>query len=355
MRNDPVSALALSVKRFAAEVLLLHPSFVKSVALPGKYQLPFLRDPPGFIRGMDEIVLCFVEVSGGISMNDIPGALRSRDVLRRFERAARLFDKADFVHRHTANGIFERLLPMQVDARRILDLGSATGRDRRTLGKLYRGGLVIGVDRSSAMLAQARRARPWLSRSLDVQANAENLPFAEGSIDIVYANLLLPWIDDLRRCFSEIARVLRKDGLFIFSTLGPDSFVEIRKAWGEALAPRHVRYFPDMHDVGDGLVTSGLRDPVLDVDTLSLSYHDADRLFRDMRHTATGNSLRTRQQTLTGKTRIRLLRERLTNGGRNLPFTVTLELVYGHAWGGGPSPAAGERSFPVSGIGRRRR
>ena len=288
-------------------------------------------------------------------MTETPGALRRRDVQRRFDRAARLFDQADFVHRHAALGLFDRLSPMQIDAARILDLGSATGRDHKSLAKRFRSALVIGLDCSGEMLRLARRRRWWFSRSTVVQADAENLPFADGSLDLVYANLLLPWIDNLPACFAEIARVLRKGGLFVFSTLGPDSFQELRQAWGAELSATRVRSFPDMHDVGDRLVRSGLRDPVLDVDVLSLQYADADRLFADLRRAGAGNSLQLRERALAGKARFHGFRERLASSAMQRPFTVTLELVYGHAWGGGPTPAAGELRFDAGSIGRRRR
>ncbi len=288
-------------------------------------------------------------------MTETPGALRRRDVQRRFDRVARHFDQADFVYRHAALGLFDRLSPMQVDAARILDLGSAAGRDHGSLAKRFRAALVIGVDSSLEMLRLARRRRRWFTRSAVVQADAESLPFADGSMDLVYANLLLPWIDDLPACFAEIARVLRKNGLFIFSTLGPDSFQELRLAWGEALSATRVRRFPDMHDVGDRLVRSGLRDPVLDVDVLTLQYHDADRLFADLRQSGAGNSLQLRERALAGKARFRDFRERLANSAMQQPLKMTLELVYGHAWGGGPVPAAGEIRFDAGSIGRRRR
>lgn len=284
-------------------------------------------------------------------MNDLPGALKRQDVQRRFERAASNFNSADFVHRHTAAGLFDRLLPMQIDAACVLNLGSATGRDHPLLKKRFRAALVFGLDQSRSMLLQARRNRSWFSRVDDIQADAMRLPVADGSVDLVYANLLLPWIDNLPACFAEIARALRKDGLFVFSTLGPDSFRELCDQSSE----NSVRVFPDMHIVGDELVKSRLRDPVLDVDTLSLEYRDPDRLFRDLRNAAAGNSLRSRRRTLSGKGRVRALRDRLTGNGAVLPFTITLELVYGHAWGDGPAPVAGEYRVAAGGIGRRRR
>lgn len=244
---------------------------------------------------------------------------------------------------------------MQINAARILDLGSATGRDRQSLARRFRGALVIGLDSSLEMLRISRRRPRWFYRGAVVQAEAENLPFTDGSLDLVYANLLLPWIDNLPGCFAEIARVLRRNGLFVFSTLGPDSFAELRLAWGEVLAATRVRSFPDMHDVGDQLVRNGLRDPVLDVDVLSLQYGDADRLFADLRGTGAGNSLQLREPGMAGKARFRGFRERLASSAMQQPFKVTLELVYGHAWGGGPTPIPGEIRLDAGSIGRRRR
>jgi malonyl-CoA O-methyltransferase len=287
-------------------------------------------------------------------MNDKPGALRPKDVQRRFERAARQFDESDFVQRHAANGLFERMSPMQLDAAHVLNLGSATGRDRKTLARRFRGAMIIGIDRSPSMLARAKHGRSWFSKSHDILATAERLPIAGGSIDVVYANLLLPWIDEQQACFAEVGRVLRKDGLFAFSTLGPDSFRELREAWDVESWPVHVRDFPDMHDVGDALIRSGLRDPVLDVDSLVLQYTDADKLFLDLRRSAAGNSLRQRQQSLTGKTRIRRFRDRLTDSGKKRVLSVSLELVYGHAWGSGAPLAEGEFHIAAGAIRRRR-
>jgi malonyl-CoA O-methyltransferase len=290
-----------------------------------------------------------------MQMNDEQGALNGKDADRRIGQAARNFDEFDFVPRHAAQGLFERLAPIQVEASRIVNLGCATGRDRKALARRFPKALIVGIDRSAAMLRQGQRNRSWLSKARDLQADARRLPLVTGSIDLVYANLLLPWIDDHPAVFAEAARVLRKDGLFVFSTLGRDSFRELRDAWSKVDSSLHVREFPDMHDMGDALVRCGLRDPVLDVDTLALQYRDTESLFRDFGRTASRNSLRKRRASLTGKGTLRQFVDQLTGGSASRPFSLSLELVFGHAWGGGPAPAAGEYRLPATAIGRRRR
>ena len=262
---------------------------------------------------------------------DIPD-LRRRDVRRRLDSAASSFDTADFVHGLTRDGLLERLRPMTVDAAVVVDLGAATGSAVPLLRRRFRHARVIAVDSSEAMLHAARSKRGLLSKQREVQADAAALPFANGSVDVFFSNLMLPWLDRPDAVFAEVARVLRRDGLFAFATLGPDSLVEIREAWRTVDGGEHVRQFPDMHDVGDALVRAGLRDPVLDVDRLTVNFQNSEALFRDLSAVGARNSLRQRQAGLMGRGRFRRFIDALFAEGPGC--SITVELVYGHCWGG---------------------
>lgn len=284
-----------------------------------------------------------------------PGSLAPRDVRRRFDRAAASFDRADFVHRHAADGMLERMSPMLVDVEHILDAGAATGAASRVLAKRFRRSRVVSLDASLRMLRRARKSRSRFSRIEEIQADAALPPLRTGSIDLVFANMLLPWIDDVPAFFGSVARVLRKDGLFVFSSLGPDSLKELREAWRAIDDDQHVMTFSDMHDVGDALVQAGLREPVLDVDYLKLTYEDVPSLFADLTATGGRNTLRGRRRTLTGRRTFERLRETLGQRAGRAPLEFPLELVFGHAWGGGPPMPHGEYTLDVAEIRRRRR
>ncbi|MEE8157551.1 MAG: methyltransferase domain-containing protein [Gammaproteobacteria bacterium] len=288
-------------------------------------------------------------------MNSPPGMLKFRDLQRRFDRAAASFDEVDFVHRRTADGLMDRLDLMLIDAKWILDIGGATGSASRHLCQRFKRGRVIVLDASHEMLQQAKKKQTWFSRVFGLQANALALPVRTGSVDLVFSNLLLPWIDDLRAMFTEVTRVLRKGGLFVFSTLGPPSLSELREAWATVDNYAHVNRFADMHDIGDGLVHAGLRDPVLDTDFLNVSYRDTAALFRDLTLSGGRNSLADRAKTLTGKGRFRNMDRQLSSRFRGGLLEFRLEIVYGHAWGGGPRPAAGEYLIEAAQIERRQR
>lgn len=288
-------------------------------------------------------------------MNRARPSLKFRDVQRRFDRVAGEFNDADFVHRATFDGLIERLEPVMIEPRYVLDLGCATGTGSRRLARHYRRSRVIGLDASFAMLQQAAKKRFLTKTPLVVQADARLIPLKDASIDLVFANMLLPWIGDPVTCLEEIARVMREGGVFAFATLGPDSLSEIRTAWHEIDEDWHVNAYPDMHDIGDAMVRAGLRDPVLDVDHLNVTYRDTAALYRDLTRTGGRNSLAGRRQTLTGKSRFRAMDARLAGRMSNNVLSLSLELVYGHAWGGGPRAHQGEYRVDPASISHRHR
>lgn len=253
------------------------------------------------------------------------------------------------------DGLLERLDPMQMEPRRILDLGSATGTGTRQIAARFRGARVVAVDVAHAMLRASRGKRWRFSRIREVQGSAAKLPFRDGVFDLVIANLAAPWFTDAETCFTEIARVLRKEGLFAFSSLGPDSLIEIRKAWHDVDNGPHVHPFADMHLVGDALVRAGLRDPVLDVEHLSVTYSQPGALFHELKHCGARNLHVGRQPGLSGKRRFEAFERNLLADSGDGPIELTVEFVFGHAWGGGPRRDPREFHLDPRDIGRFRR
>jgi malonyl-CoA O-methyltransferase len=156
-----------------------------------------------------------------------------------------------------------------------------------------------------------------------VCADLERLPLAEGSIDLVWSNLALHWLSDPLPAFTEFRRVLAAKGLVMFSTLGPDTLKELRRAAGE----RRVHRFIDMHDLGDMLLAAGLAAPVMDMEMLTLEYADADALLADLRGSGQTSARADRPRGLCGRGFAERLRRALGDKPR-----LSFELVYGHAW-----------------------
>lgn len=254
-----------------------------------------------------------------------------------------------------------RLEPVAIEARVVLDLGSATGSADNALRSRFRPEHIISLDISRKMLRQSIHKRSWLRRfsfcrSSHVQADASCLPLRDQSIDLIFCNLLLPFIDNPAAVFKEVARVLTKGGVFTFATLGPDSLAEIGRAWSTVDDSAHVNVFPDMHDIGDALVQSGLRDPVLDVDRLAIHYEDSAKLFADLSNVGGRNALQHRNRSMMGKKRFEKMLAALmgSQDKAGSGLELGLELVYGHCWGGGAKSAPLDHRIDASGIGLRR-
>lgn len=256
-------------------------------------------------------------------------------VRRRFEASAANAAAHDFVAREIAGRMAERLDYIRLDPDRILDLGSGHGADLETLGRRFPQARRLALDFALPLLRQAR-PRPGLLQRLSgrgnsvdaICADASCLPLARGTMDLVWSNLMLLWLSDPADALREAHRVLRVGGLLMFSTLGPDTLRELR----EAFPGEHVHRFIDMHDLGDLLVRAGFADPVMDMQTITLTYPDVDSLFAELRHTASNCASSKRPRGLTGRqtwARARARLEAMRHDGR-LP--ASLEVVFGHAW-----------------------
>lgn len=260
-----------------------------------------------------------------------------RDVRRAFERAARTYDEAAVLQREVGTRLLEHLDPMRIDPRCVLDLGCGTGETLAALQRRYSRATVIGLDLAQAMLARAAARAPWWRRTLGrpraplVCADAERMPLATGSVELVFSNLALQWCDPAR-VFVESARVLAPQGLFIFSTFGPDTLMELRAAFASTGGGTHVNTFIDMHDLGDGLVASGFSDPVMEMEVLTLEYADAQAVARDLKAIGAVNALPGRARGLSGRGRWSRMSQAYESYRRNGSLPATFEVVYGHAW-----------------------
>lgn len=260
-----------------------------------------------------------------------------RDVRRSFDRAARTYDESAFLQREVCARLVEHLEPMRLSPRRLLDLGCGTGHAFDALARRYPSASLLGLDIAPAMLDRARARSPWWQRLLGaprpslVCADAERLPVAGATFDLVFSNLALQWCEP-SRAFAEAARVLASDGLFIFSTVGPDTLKELRAAFAEADGAPHVNRFVDMHDLGDALVAAGFADPVMEMETLTLEYDTALAVARDLKALGAVNSLPSRARGLPGRHRWERMTQAYERFRRDGVLPATWEIVYGHAW-----------------------
>ncbi len=264
-----------------------------------------------------------------------------RDVRRAFTRAAHTYDEHAFLQREVANRLLERLDYVKLSPAQLLDLGSGTGYVTRKLRERFPDTAITSVDLAPDMLRYAREQlprRPILARLFShspadtfVCADAESLPLAKESVDAIISSLTLQWCNP-ELVANEVMRVLKPTGLFMFTTFGPDTLKELRAAFRSVDDKPHVNEFVDMHDLGDILVHAGFADPVMDQETITLTYDDLKTMLRELKGIGAHNVLPGRAAGLMGKSQWGRLLAAYETHRRDGRLPSTYEVVYGHAW-----------------------
>jgi ubiquinone/menaquinone biosynthesis C-methylase UbiE len=113
-------------------------------------------------------------------------------------------------HRRVHPGVLQHLLDAarREQATGLLEIGCGTG---NYLEAISRAGWlrVVGIDPSSAMLAQLRERMP---EAIATVGRAEELQFPAASIDLIYSVDVIHHVGDRDAFFAEAARVLRPGG-----------------------------------------------------------------------------------------------------------------------------------------------
>jgi malonyl-CoA O-methyltransferase len=269
-------------------------------------------------------------------------------VRRSFDRAARGYDEAAVLQAEVRARLLERLDYVNLEPEVILDVGCGTGHSSRALKDRFPGARIIALDLAEGMLAETARRQSWRRRFARVCGDVTRLPLADASIDLAFSNLTLQWCPDPDVAFAELRRVLRPRGLLNFTTFGPDTLIELREAWAQADRYPHVSRFADMHELGDGLVRTGLAEPVMDVERFTLTYPDVFGLMRDLKAIGAHNAAARRPRGLTGRGRLRAMQAAYEGRRRDGVLPATYEVVFGQAWGPAGKPARGRRSGEFS-------
>ena len=259
-----------------------------------------------------------------------------RQLRRSFERAADTYDAAAVLQKEVCKRLAEKLEYINFTPQRILDIGAGTGFASYTLQKIFPKAEIIALDIAMPMLQIARQRNGLLSRLRKkmrfVNADTELLPFRDKSIDLVFSNLTLQWVNNLQQVLTEFRRILRNDGMLLFSTFGPDTLKELRASWQSVDQYSHVNDFLDMHDIGDAMVRARMAEPVMDTEYLTLTYQDVFALMKDLKDIGAHNITGRRQRGLMGKNRFKQFQQAYEKFRVDNVLPATYEIVYGHAW-----------------------
>jgi NADH dehydrogenase [ubiquinone] 1 alpha subcomplex assembly factor 5 len=214
---------------------------------------------------------------------------RRRLASHRARASAQPQEAADFLLREMAERLADRLSDIRREFPVALDLGAHHG----VLADLVqeRGGIktLVQCDLSADMVSRAPGLR--------VVADEEFLPFGENSFDLIMSVGALHWVNDLPGALIQIQRALKPDGLFLAVLPGGETLKELRESLEQAemkitggISPR-ISPFIDVQAAGSLLQRAGFALPVVDSDSVTVSYPDPLKLMQDLRNMGETNAL----------------------------------------------------------------
>lgn len=201
-----------------------------------------------------------------------------------------------FLSREASAQMLARLAFMTLEPKVIADCSSAGNQSNELLKQAYPNAKIIVIE------------------SEEEKEESEIIALPDHAVDLIFSNLLLPFCMDFKKIMREWRRILRPEGLLIFSSFGPDTLIELREHNADKIALNLV----DMHDIGDALIHARFADPVLDVEYLTVEYKNIQTLTRELQAT---------KMLLPSSSHLQLQSDEHGN------FSVTHEIIYGHAWG----------------------
>ncbi len=258
-------------------------------------------------------------------------------LVRRRDRVAAGAADHDFLLARVADDLAERLAAVRRSFPAAAVLGAYHGLLGRRLRQLPGIGVVTDVEPAPRLLAQCNGPR--------LAADEEALPFPEQSLDLVVSGLSLQLVNDLPGSLIQIRRALKPDGLLLAALLGGATLTELRTAFliaeeeMEGGASPRVAPFGDVRDLGGLLQRAGFALPVVDSDTVTVTYRDPLALMLELRAMGASNALAARRRrplrraTLTRA--IEVYGERFGRPDGRVP--ATFEIVTLTAWGPHPS------------------
>jgi malonyl-CoA O-methyltransferase len=279
------------------------------------------------------------------------------EIRHAFNQSSFSYDEHAKIQREIGERLFERLDYLKINPRYILDLGSGTGYFALLLKKRYPKGQIIALDLSSAMLIKGKKRQTWTKKWFSVSGDMHKLPLASGIFDLVFSNQAIHWSCSFDGLFAELHRVMNINGCLMFSSLGPDTFSEIKQAWLNVDTYQHTMDFIDMHDIGDILLRKQFLDPVVDMEKISVHYPSLRNLMDALKSQGVRNMNKSRNPGLTGKSQWQqfcLNYEQLRTSTNKYPLSY--EVIYGQGWKGQQVVLEGvqETRIPVEQLIRKR-
>ena len=275
-----------------------------------------------------------------------PATIDVRARARLLDRLARA-DAPPWLHQEVARRMAERLPVIRQPPANWLDWWAFSGAGAAPVRAIWPQSQRLLAEPSAAHAERSRAAlqAPWWAWGERRQAAARAVGLvadvAAGAAQMLWANLVLHTAVDPAGLLAAWHRALAVDGFLMFSTFGPDTLRELRALYAEAGWGAPHPPYADMHDIGDLMVHGGFADPVMDQETIRLTWSTPEALLAELHGLGGHLGLDRHRGLRTPRWRARLLQALAARAGADGRIAMTVELVYGHAFKAAPRPARG--------------
>ncbi len=253
--------------------------------------------------------------------------LDKKKVAQSFGRAAPTYDTVAQLQRDVGKHLLQ-YVPVQVDpGATVIDLGSGTGFFSRQLAARFDSATIIGLDIAEGMLhfsqqqTQSHQIK-WLC------ADAESLPLADQSVDLIFSSLVIQWCSNLLQLLRELARVLKPGGQLVVATLGPNTLHELKSAWQQADDYVHVNQFQPQDSLRFAAVAANLAIDHFAVEQRVIYFDRLTELTRELKALGAHNINSGKPEGLTGRSRIAAFKNAYEQYREARGLPATYEVFY---------------------------
>lgn len=225
--------------------------------------------------------------------------------------------KVDYLKDEVAQRLVDRLLDINRQFGKVLDLGANSCNIARALSKpplippeVPEGQadtkiplsdrvqhLTCAEVSSTSLHRDDALPAPSVPLTQHILPSLETLPYDANTFDAVISSLSLHWVNDLPSVLSSINNILKPDAPFLAAMFGGDTLYELRSSLQLADVERHGGVSPhisplaDVRDVGNLLGRAGFKLLTVDVDDIIVEYPDTFSLMTDVQAMGEGNAI----------------------------------------------------------------
>ena len=251
--------------------------------------------------------------------------LNQKLIRRRLDKTVTTYAVHSVVQQEIATRVLERLDYIKQTPTRILDMSLHGVDSEALLRKRFPKASYSAAMPFIAGLQQ--RKKRWFQSNKSICMPFDTIPLQTQSVDFIFMNLRLLWSPDWALLLRECRRVLMPQGMLLFTSLGPDTLLELRQAGAS------VHAFVDLHDIGDVLVGAGFENPVMDMEKLVMQYSSLLSLTKDLRLTGCQFAQHNKAPGLMTPRQWQCVEQNYKKNDAGL-YPATFEIIYGHAWAG---------------------